>query len=70
MTKLKKTCCRVMVGAMFGSLATIGSVAGVAHAATINDGPPAAPAPVPGVPMPNPNPYEIPIPVPAPGGGA
>jgi hypothetical protein len=72
-TTLKNTGRRLAVGSAIASFAILGSVVGVspgvAHAGTIMDGPPAAPAPIPGAPMPNPNPYELPIPVPIPGGG-
>ena len=61
MTSFKTTCRRFVVGSMIGSLAMIGSVAGIAHADN-----PAPPGPVP-----NPPDLQHPpaTPIPIPGGG-
>ena len=63
MTTLKKTCRRLAVGSLVGSLAMIGSVVGVAHA----DDSPAPPGPVPNPPSLQ-NPPSTPIPLPGGGG--
>ena len=61
MRSLTATCRRLVLGSVIGSLAVMGSVAGVAQAAD-NPSPP--------VPNPIQNPsVPVPVPVPLPGGG-
>ncbi len=61
MRSLTATCRRLVLGSVIGSLAVMGSLAGVAHAAD---------KPAPPVPNPIQNPsVPVPVPVPLPGGG-
>jgi len=62
MSSLTRTCRRLVLGSVIGSLAVMGSVVGVAHADGSN--PPGA------IPNPIQNPsVPVPVPVPLPGGG-
>jgi hypothetical protein len=61
MASFKNTCRRIVVGSVIGSLAAIGSMAGIAHADN-----PAPPGPVPSPPDLQHPPHS---PIPLPGGG-